>query len=46
MINEVYNEAKSKMDDTLKHVYHELSLIRTGRASSNILDNYCPIIAN
>ena len=39
MINTIYNEAKSKMDDTMKHVYHELSLIRTGRASSSILDN-------
>ena len=39
MVNEIYNTAESKMIKALEYCGHELSQIRTGRASTNILDN-------
>lgn len=38
MVDDVLNEQKSKIDSTLEHLRRELSKLRTGRASVNILD--------
>ena len=37
--DEIYNNAKAKMIKAVEYCGHELSQIRTGRASTNILDN-------
>ena len=39
MSEEIYNETNIKMDKTLSHYQTEISSIRTGRASSNLLDS-------
>lgn len=38
-VNEIMKHAQKKMHDTIEHTRRELSVIRTGRASSSILDN-------
>jgi ribosome recycling factor len=38
MLNEVYNETKSRMEQTLKALEKQLASIRTGKASVSILD--------
>ncbi|HJM82273.1 MAG TPA: ribosome recycling factor [Nitrospinota bacterium] len=38
MIDEVYSEAKHKMDVTIEHLCKDLAGIRTGRASLGLLD--------
>tara|TARA_B100000029_G_scaffold477758_1_gene523159 strand:+ start:2129 stop:2686 length:558 start_codon:yes stop_codon:yes gene_type:complete len=38
MINEIFNDIKVKMNKTIDHFSSEISVIRTGRASSNVLD--------
>tara|TARA_B100000945_G_C20402185_1_gene607960 strand:+ start:1390 stop:1944 length:555 start_codon:yes stop_codon:yes gene_type:complete len=38
MINELYNDAKSRMNKVIEHYRYELTTIRTGRASTAILD--------
>ena len=38
MENEIYSDIKSKMIKTIEHYSHEVAIIRTGRASSDILD--------
>ena len=38
MINEIFIDIKDKMNKAVAHYYHEVSTIRTGRASANILD--------
>ena len=39
MVNEIFNDAKSRMVKAIEHFMHEISQIRTGRASTNLLDN-------
>ncbi len=39
MTKEINNETKSRMEKVLEDFRHKLSTIRTGRASTNILDN-------
>ena len=39
MIDEIYNNTEAKMIKASEYCAHELSQIRTGRASTNILDN-------
>ncbi len=39
MTKEISNETKSRMEKVLEDFRHKLSTIRTGRASTNILDN-------
>ena len=39
MVNEIFNDAKSRMTKAIEHCMHEMSQIRTGRASTNVLDN-------
>ena len=39
MVNQIFNDAKSKMIKAIEYCMNELSQIRTGRASTNILDN-------
>tara|TARA_B100000579_G_scaffold437774_1_gene468934 strand:- start:2188 stop:2739 length:552 start_codon:yes stop_codon:yes gene_type:complete len=39
MIDEIFNNTESKMVKALEYCIHELSQIRTGRASTNVLDN-------
>ena len=39
MVDNIYNEMKSLMQKTITHYQSELSKIRTGRASTSILDN-------
>ena len=39
MVDNIYNEMKSLMQKTIIHYQSELSKIRTGRASTSILDN-------
>ena len=39
MVDEIFNEAKSRMIKAIEHCMHEMSQIRTGRASTNVLDN-------
>lgn len=38
MIKEVFQEAKDKMDKSVKNLEKEMSRVRTGRASANLLD--------
>ena len=38
MINELFVEIKDRMNKAVEHYRHEVSTIRTGRASANILD--------
>ena len=39
MEQSIFSEAKSKMDKAIEHYKKELSSIRTGRASSSILNS-------
>ena len=39
MINEIYAECKDKMNKAIEHFLSELSRIRTGRASTNLVEN-------
>lgn len=39
MTEEIYNETESKMEKSLAHYQNEVSMVRTGRASTNILDS-------
>ena len=39
MVNEIFNDAKSRMVKAIEHCMHEMSQVRTGRASTNVLDN-------
>ena len=39
MVDEIFNNGKSRMTKALEHCSYEISQIRTGRASTNILDN-------
>ena len=39
MVDNIYNEMKNLMQKTITHYQSELSKIRTGRASTSILDN-------
>ena len=38
MINELFVDVKDRMNKAVEHYHHEVSTIRTGRASTNILD--------
>ena len=38
MINELFNDVKDRMDKSIEHFRHEVASIRTGRASTSILD--------
>ena len=38
MINEIFIDIKERMDKAVEHYRHEVSTIRTGRASTSILD--------
>ena len=38
MENEIYSDIKNKMIKTIEHYNHEVAIIRTGRASVDILD--------
>ena len=38
MINELFVDVKSRMSKTIEHCRHEVASIRTGRASTSILD--------
>ena len=38
MINELFVDVKDRMNKAVEHYQHEVSTIRTGRASTNILD--------
>ena len=38
MINEIFVDIKDRMNKAVEHYRHEVSTIRTGRASANILD--------
>ena len=38
MINEIFIDVKDRMNKAVEHYRHEVSTIRTGRASPNILD--------
>ena len=38
MINEVFIEAKERMNKVISHYSNEISVIRTGRVSTNLLD--------
>ena len=38
MENEIYSDIKSRMIKTIEHYNHEVAIIRTGRASADILD--------
>ena len=38
MINELFNDVKDRMNKAIEHFRHEVASIRTGRASSSILD--------
>ena len=38
MINELFVDVKNRMNKAVEHYRHEVSTIRTGRASANILD--------
>jgi len=38
MENEIYSDIKSRMIKTVEHYNHEVAIIRTGRASADILD--------
>ena len=39
MFDEIFNDSKGKMDRTIEHCISELSTIRTGRASTNLVAN-------
>ena len=39
MVDQIFNDAKNKMIKAVEYCMSELSQIRTGRASTNILDN-------
>ena len=39
MINELFSECKDKMAKTIDHFRQEMASIRTGRASSSMLDH-------
>ena len=39
MSEEIYNEAKDKMEKTISHYQNEIGTIRSGRASTNLLDS-------
>ena len=39
MENEIYSDIKSRMSKTIEHYMHEIAIIRTGRASADILDS-------
>lgn len=39
MSEEIYNECKERMDKTILHYHSEISTIRTGRASTALLDS-------
>ena len=39
MVDEIYQNAKEKMDKAITHFQSELTSIRTGRASTSLLDN-------
>ena len=39
MENEIYLDIKNKMIKTIEHYNHEVAIIRTGRASADILDS-------
>ena len=39
MYKKLYANIELKMNKTLEHLSHELSIVRTGRASSNLLDS-------
>ena len=39
MINEIFLDSKFKMNKTIDHFSHEVTLIRTGRATSSLLEN-------
>ncbi len=39
MVDEIFNNGKQRMIKALEHCSYEVSQIRTGRASTNILDN-------
>ena len=38
MENEIYSDIKDRMIKTVEHYNHEVAIIRTGRASADILD--------
>jgi ribosome recycling factor len=38
MVDEIFNDAKIRMDKAIEHCMQEVSQIRTGRASANLLD--------
>ena len=38
MINEIFVNLKDKMNKVIEHFTQEISVIRTGRASTNMLD--------
>ncbi len=38
MVNELFKDVLSKMEKTVEHYQHEVASIRTGRASTSILD--------
>tara|TARA_Y100000590_G_C15132849_1_gene793158 strand:+ start:70 stop:621 length:552 start_codon:yes stop_codon:yes gene_type:complete len=39
MVEQIFNDAKSRMIKAIEHCMHEVSKIRTGRASTSVLDN-------
>ena len=39
MLKIIYDETKVRMNKAIEFCVHEISQIRTGRASTNILDN-------
>ena len=39
MINELFVDIKDRMNKAVEHYRHEVSTIRTGRASTSILDS-------
>ena len=38
MVDEIFNDAKSRMIKAIEHCMHEMSQVRTGRASAHLLD--------
>ncbi|MBI44544.1 MAG: ribosome recycling factor [Candidatus Marinimicrobia bacterium] len=39
MVDEIFNDAKLRMNKAIEHCMQEVSQVRTGRASANLLDN-------
>ncbi|MBN2056346.1 ribosome recycling factor [bacterium] len=39
MLEEIYDDARQRMTDTIDHFKRDLSTVRTGRASASLLDN-------